>query len=413
MIFSYQAKDGTGRTVTGSLEAQSERHAASEIRALGYFPLRLAPQPATAGAGDSSYSAAGNYASAPVSGRSTSVGRWLLVHFVFPIVSGVGLRDLALLFRQFAAMIHSGVPIYQCLTTLVQQSNSPALRGCLRKISVQVQAGGTLTEAMAEFPWIFTEFHRAMIAAGEQTGQLDLMFNRLSDALEQEYGIRNVIKRETWYPVLTLVSSFLIPPIVDVVVRNDWNAYYQDAIKPLQISCEVILAIFVLTKLGAQFKTFYDTIIAHLPGIGGAVRMVSLARFARALASLYAAGVIIPEAIRYAAAATGNEFMKNRLLTAIPGLQGGGGMVQALGKTRVLPPLVMSMLGTGEQTGSLDQTMDKVAEYYEMEAATRMHQLSVSLGAFALIIAGVQVAIILGKFYGGYANDLMKQMDSN
>ena len=132
--------------------------------------------------------------------------------------------------------------------------------------------------------------------------------------------------------------------------------------------------------------------LPSLPGIGGATRMVALARFARALASLYAAGVAIPEALRYAAAATGNAFMAKRMLTAIPALQGGHGIAEALMATHIFPPMVISMLGTGEQTGGLDATMDKVAEYYEMESATRLHQLSVALGALStMVIVGIKV----------------------
>ena len=109
--------------------------------------------------------------------------------------------------------------------------------------------------------------------------------------------------------------------------------------------------------------------------------MIALARFARVLSSLYAAGLPIPEMIQGAAAATGNAYMERRMCTAIPAIQGGRGLTEALHATRMFPPLVLSMLGTGEQTGSLDMTMDKVAEYYEAESAARLHQLAVALGA--------------------------------
>ena len=134
--------------------------------------------------------------------------------------------------------------------------------------------------------------------------------------------------------------------------------------------------------------------------------MVALARFARALASLYSAGVAIPEALEAAAAATGNAYMARRMVSAVPALQGGRGITEALAATDIFPPMVVSMLGTGEQTGGLDMTMDKVAEYYEQEAAVRLHQLSVTLGAVALIIAGIRVAIVVGNFYTGYFNHM-------
>jgi type IV pilus assembly protein PilC len=435
MLYSYQAKDQSGRTVTGALDADSERQAAQEIRDMGYFPMRLAPQ---RGGGatfspqndssqndssqnnsfqDNSYqtNSAMNGPAATSPARAMSPGIWLLAHLVFPLFSGVGLRDMALMYRQFSSMLGAGVPIYQCLTSLTQQTGNSVLRGHLRRITARVQEGEMLTTAMSEAPWIFTEFHRAMISAGEVSGRLDTMMSRLSSALEQEYTLRNNIKRETWYPIVTLLMSFLLPPLVLIVVNHDVHAYLVQAIYPLLISVGVVAAIYVVGKLLSQFKVVFDALIAGLPGIGGAVRMIALARFSRALASLYASGVGIPEALRFSAAATGNAYMARRMISAIPAIQGGQGIAQALAATRIFPPMVVSMLGTGEQTGGLDMTMDKVAEYYEQESVVRLHQLSVTLGAAAMIIAGIRVAILVGNFYTGYfdkMNDLANP-DSN
>lgn len=416
MLYSYQAKDQSGRTVTGALDAETERQAAQEIRDMGYFPMRLAPQQG----GTAAFSPQTNFPQESPSDRSMqngptstgsagmlprramSPGLWLLAHLVFPLFSGVGLRDMALMYRQFAAMLGAGVPIYQCLTSLTQQTGNTVLRGHLRKITARVQEGEMLTTAMADTPWIFTDFHRAMISAGEVSGRLDTMMGRLSSALEQEYALRNNIKRETWYPSVTLLLSFLLPPLVLLVVSHDVRAYLDAAVYPLLAVAGAVAGIYVVGKLLSQFKFFFDAIISSLPGIGGAVRMVSLARFSRALASLYASGVGIPEAIRFSAAATGNEFLARRMLSAIPSIQGGRGIAESLMATRAFPPMVVSMLGTGEQTGGLDAVMDKVAEYYEQESVVRLHQLAVSLGAFAMIVAGIRVAIVVGNFYTGY-----------
>lgn len=417
MIYSYQAKDRQGRTVTGALDAPDERQAAHEIREMGYFPMRVAAQAEAVSAGNGGYAGpAATYAPRPAgTGYSVpaappmTVGRWMMVHLVYSFWSGVGLRDMALMYRQFAAMLGAGVPIYQALSTLSAQTSNTTLRRILARIAARVQNGEKLTLAMAEFPWVFNEFHRAMIYAGEQSGRLDVMMNRLSAALEQEYGLRAIIKKETWYPGFTLVASFLLPPLVDLVVHNDVKLYFHDAILPLLQVLVIVFAVFVATKVASQFKLFYDTLIAHLPPLAGAVRMIALARFARVLSSLYAAGLPIPEMIKGAAAATGNAYMERRMCTAIPAIEGGHGLTEALRATRVFPPLVLSMLATGEQTGSLDMTMDKIAEYYEAESATRLHQMAVALGAFAMMLVGVRVLIVLGKSYGAYWNN-MEQM---
>ena len=435
MLYSYQAKDQTGRTVTGALDADNERQAAQEIRDMGYFPMRLAPQrggtatlsPQNGSSPGNSYqensyqnnstlnSSVLNGTNGLLPRRKMSFGLWVLVHFVFPIWSGVGLRDMALMYRQFSAMLGAGVPIYQCLTSLTQQTGNSILRGHLRRITTCVQEGEMLTTAMSEMPWIFTDFHRAMISAGEISGRLDIMMSRLSSALEQEYTLRNSIKRETWYPVVTLLMSFLVPPLVLVVVNHDIHGYLVQAVYPLLITAGVVLGIYVVGKLLSQFKFIFDGLIASLPGIGGAVRMICLARFARALASLYASGVGIPDALRFSAAATGNSYMARRIVSAIPAIQGGQGITEALAATRIFPPMVLSMLGTGEQTGGLDMTMDKVAEYYEQESVVRLHQLCVTLGALAMMIAGIRVLMLLIAFYTGYFNKMndLANPDSN
>ena len=420
MIYSYQAKDPSGRTVTGSLDAPDERQAAQEIRDMGYFPMRLAPQQGGAATltpqnGAPFYGGPPQRAAQTPARPAMPMGRWLLAKLVYPIWSGVGLRDLALLYRQFSAMLNAGVPIYQCLTSLTQQSGNSRLRNYLMRISARVLEGEMLTEAFAEFPWVFTDFHRAMIGAGEKSGRLDVMMSRLASALEQEYALRSAIKRETWYPAVTLLMSFLLPPVVYLIVQPNVWKYYHEAIQPLLIVGGVLAAGYVATRLLSNFKGAYDWLLASLPGIGGAVRMVALARFARVIASLFAAGVSIPECLRAAAAATGNAYMERRMVSAVPALQDGRGIAEALSATRVFPAMVISMLGTGEQTGSLDMTMDKVAEYYEQESAVRLHQLSVALGALALTIAGIRVAIVVGEFYTGYFNKMndMANPDSN
>jgi type II secretory pathway component PulF len=301
------------------------------------------------------------------------------------------------------------------LTSLTQQTSNARLRKYLARISTRVLEGAMLTEAFAEFPWVFTDFHRAMITAGEQSGGLDIMMARLASALEQEYALRAVIKREMTSPFLTLLAFFLIPPAIDLVVFHSVRLYFHDAVLPLLKFGAVILAVYVLTRLASQFKVFYDGLIANLPPIGGVVRMIALARFSRVIAALYAAGVSIPEALRTAAAATGNAYMERRMASAIPALQGGHGIAEALVATRIFPPMVMSMLGTGEQTGSLDMTMDKVAEYYEQESAVRLHQLCVSLKAFMTVLIGIKVLMLLIQFYTGYFNsyDHMADPDAN
>ena len=195
--------------------------------------------------------------------------------------------------------------------------------------------------------------------------------------------------------------------------RGNGGEYLRDLMPPILEGLAFVLALFVITRLGPQVKVFYDGVLSLLPGIGGAVRMIALARFARALSLLYAAGLSVPNAIRAAAAACGNAYLGGKMVRAIPALESGEGIAQSLMQTGAFPPMVITMMGVGEQTGDLDQTMTKVAEYFEQEAAVRLHQLGVTLGVAVTVFVGVRVGfsviVLFGLFQRHYERNGLGQ----
>ena len=395
MIYSYEAKDEAGHTVTGSLSARDERTAVRQVRDLGFFPMRVA-------AADSSRVGTQQTKAATAAGPNK-----FLQTFAYPLWSGVAPMDLAICYRQWATLIGAGVPLFRSLTSLSAQARSGALRRSLEQIGQTVQEGGTLSDGMARFPWIFSEFHRAMIRSGEQTGGLDTTFRRLADAMDQEMALRRTLQRETLMPKITLVASFLLPPLFYLFVGGI-KAYLTHAVLPLLALGGTGLGLYVVNRLGMQQKRGYDTFTANIPGIGGTVRLVALARFARALASLYGAGVSMPQAIQSAAEVCGNAFLGTKMIRAIPDIEAGQGLAWSLGKTGAFPPMVVSMIQTGEETGSLDAMMDKVAEHYEQDVVVRLHQTSVAVGTATMLIAGVVVGAIVIQFYTGYFTNIFK-----
>ncbi len=396
MIYSYEAKDEAGQTVTGSLHAQDERTAARQVRELGFFPLRVA---AASGTGQV------QAREQPVSAAGPNK---LLQTFVYPLWSGVAPMDLAICYRQWATLIGAGVPLFRSLTSLSAQARSGPLRRSLEQIARTVEEGGTLSEGMARFPWIFTDFHRAMIRSGEKTGGLDTTFRRLADAMDQEMALRRTLKRETLMPKINFAAAFLLPPLVYLFLGNV-KAYVSHAVLPLLALAGTGLGFYVINRLGMQQRRGYDTLTANIPGIGGTVRLVALARFARALASLYGAGVSMPQAIQSAAEVCGNAFLGNKMIRAIPDIEAGQGLAWSLGRTGAFPPMVVSMIQTGEETGSLDAMMDKVAEHYEQDVVVRLHQTSVAVGTATMLIVGIFVGVIVIQAYTGYFTSVLKQ----
>jgi type IV pilus assembly protein PilC len=450
MLYSYEAKDGSGRTVTGTVDAEEERAAANQILSQGYFLMRLKPAPNQVHAGAAvrpnqgpadmpvrqtfprADESAPYYAAAPsvampemayapgTAGYAQtanpfpeppkSAGRVFVERVIYPIWSGVSLRDLAVLYRQLAALLNAGVSIPQSLQTLVAQGTRGQLKQSLTEMIQIVQSGGQLSDAMRRFPWIFHESHLAMITAGEQTGGLDTMCRRLADRLEQEYSVRQTVKKEMVMPILTLFAFFLLPPLFLFFVGNA-RGYYETAVVPLLQFFGVVGVIYACSRWLAQVRIITDTIYALLPIIGGVVRLLTYARFARTLATLYASGILVNVGIKYAADASGNTYIGRKILKSLDYLERGYGITDALAATRAFPPMVISMLSTSEHTGSLDVLMDKVADFYDAEAAVKLHQVCVSVGALATVIMGIKVLILLTKFYGGYYNSLLNMGD--
>lgn len=395
MIYSYEAKNEAGQTVSGSLSAQDERTAVRQVHDLGFFPLRVAAV------------SIGGQTRVQEQVPAGTTGHKLFQTFVYPLWSGVSPMDLAICYRQWATLIGAGVPLFRSINSLAAQARSGPLRRSLKHVAGIVEAGGTLSEGMARFPWIFTDFHRAMIRSGEQTGGLDTTFRRLADAMDQEMALRRTLKRETLMPKINLAAAFLLPPLFYLFIGGV-KAYVSHAILPLLALAGAGLGFYVINRLGMQQKRGYDALTANLPGIGGTVRLVAMARFARALASLYGAGVGMAPAIRAAAEVCGNAFLGTKMIRAIPDIEAGEGLAWSLGKTGAFPPMVLSMVQTGEETGSLDAMMDKVAEHYEQDVVVRLHQTSVAVGTATMLIAGVVVGAIVIQFYTGYFSNILK-----
>ena len=415
MLYSYEAKDSLGKRVSGTVEAPDERGAARHVQAEGYFLMRLTASPAPVAAGVEGYAPTGAAYTGPRDGSApppppahVSPGRWLLMKLVYPLWTGVSMRDLAVMFRQFATLLDAGVPLQRAIVTMQHQAPNEILRKCLGTISIRVNAGGTISDGMAEYPWIFPDYQRAAIIAGEAIGNVDIQFRRLAVALEEEFTLRSTIKREMFRPAVNITAMFLFPPLV-LLFMGKVHGYVVEAVYPLLTTIGIIFGCYVMTRLATSFRWFYDAALSIIPGISGAVRMIAFARFGRTLAAMYAAGVNIAQALHYSIQASGNTYLGGRMAPMIPMIQAGEGITSTFSHTRIFPPMVISMIGTGEESGNLDVMMDKMASFYEEEAKFKLHQLSSSLGALTSVVIGIRIGIIVIKFYSGFYGSMMDE----
>ncbi len=389
-LFRYVAQTPEGREVRGTVQASTRLEATDAVRKQGYWLLELyaEPEPTT-----------------PV--RAAHQGVWQ------PLFGGIPLKTLAVFFRQFAAMLAAGVPIYQALETLGNQRGGNArLRRALNDIRNSILAGERLADAFDRHPAIFSPIIRAMIRVGETGGALETILRQIATYLENELELRRLISRVTFYPKLVLFFAILIPgliPALITMVGAPGGAPVGETLAGIAWTyAKILLAVFVVWaafRLAMQaqgFRYAWGLFTVSLPWIGFTVRQLALARFARALSALYGAGLPLSQAIRYAADATGNEYLRSRIQPAGSKLEAGYSITDTFASTGVFPPMVMDMVATGENTGELGFMMDKVAEYYEEEGKLRSHQAGHILGVAVYLGVAIYVAIILIQFYAGY-----------
>jgi type IV pilus assembly protein PilC len=317
-------------------------------------------------------------------------------------------------------MISSGVGVSEALAVIAERCSDPRLRKSLRRASMLTSQGKPLSVVMAEEPQIYPPLTVAMIQAAEQSGRLDEIFGRLAEYHEREYQLRMMLSRETFYPKVLLLAIIFIPTLGNAVVKwlteSTWAAvayFIRSLLLYALIAALPAAALWAVWRSLRRSETgtaAIDSLKLKIPLIGKVVYRLGMARFARTLATLYAAGVSMAHALRLSGEATANAHLKQIAYRAADGVQTGGGLTEALSKAGLDDTMVLSMLRTGEHTGDIETTMVHVAEYYEDEAQTATKQMAVAIIPIAVIIAGIAVGAMMlrfyvGQLYGGLVNE--------
>jgi type II secretory pathway component PulF len=433
--YSYDARDLNGNILSGIIEAEGPSGAASVLREQGLFPSRIervnnaaaavvtpprVPEmgyngpmnptmpPGTLPGSSRPQMPNGSPPPAPALPEDGSRRRISLI----PWLSGVGLQDLAVNYRQMSTLFDAGVPMVQALTTLSEQTRNTNLRKILTECAAAVGSGYPLSSVMFRYPAVFTTLQYEMIRAGETSGQLDLMCRRLAGYLEREIELRRKLKRETMYQKIVGVVASLVVMLLAALFGG-----ISMFLMVVGIELGFLAAGFGLwwfARFLYQFPevaALWDGFKLLVPGLGGVVRRYATARFCRALGTLYSGGVNLTRAVEISARACGNGAIAKRLLDNASVLNFGEGLSGMLAKSGLLSPLAVQMARTGEQTGSLDTMMDKVADYLEDEADVKAHQLATGFGVAISILAGLIVLIIAITFFTGYFGAVFSEAD--
>jgi type IV pilus assembly protein PilC len=327
------------------------------------------------------------------------------------------LAERVQLFRELATLVKAGMSLGMALATLEEHGGSVEQRTALRDAARSVSSGKRLSEVMQRHPKIFSELNVALIAAGEEGGHLEEMLTLSADYLERDLEFQQTLARETLYPKLLLGAVVLIPLATRMIIAGLTLSFGQALLIGLKFAAAsalfVLLPLYVLYLVyrryyaTAQGRRAIDALKLRAPIFGAVSMKLSWARLCRALSALYAAGVNIRSAVGIAANGAANRAIEEALLRAVPALERGEKLSDSLAKTGQIPPLALSMLRTGEESGQIDTTMVKVADYFEAEALTTVRKSMTMIVPLAVILFGVVVLIMAISAYMGYAGGVL------
>ena len=324
------------------------------------------------------------------------------------------------LFRELATLVNAGMSLGMALSSLEERGGSPEMRAALRDAARSVSSGKRFSEVMARHPKVFSELNVALIAAGEEGGHLDEMLTLSADYLERDLEFQQNLARETLYPKLLLAAVVLIPLATRMIIAGLTLSLGQALLVGIKFAA--VVGLFVLLPLGvlymvyrryyhstAQGRRTIDDLKLRVPIWGAVSAKLAWARLCRALSALYGAGVNIRSAVGIASNTAANRAIEEALTGTVPALERGEKLSDALAKTGQIPPLALSMLRTGEQTGQIDSTMAKVADYFEAEAFTTVRKGMTAIVPLAVIFFGVVVFMMAAQAYAGYFSGLLNQ----
>lgn len=331
----------------------------------------------------------------------------------------VKLIKLSLFCRQFSTMVDAGVSLVRCLDVLSRQTEDPRLKKILIDVGERVEGGESLSRAMQRHPRTFNNLFIGLIRAGEVGGVLEEALQRLSQFLEADVNLRRKVKAALTYPLIVVLAAVGIVVLLMVVVVPQFTEIFKDlglkddefpaATKFLMdlsdnmvVNWHIFLIVFIAIYVG--FKMFsstrfgrrvVDRIKLKIPVFGPLHLKVCMARFSRTMGTLLTSGVPILQAMETVAGTVGNSIMSDAVLDARARIREGDRIGDPLEASRLFPPMVVHMIGVGEESGSLDYMLQKIADFYEAEVEATLQSLTSALEPILIVFLGVIVGFIV------------------
>ncbi len=399
--FRYMAKDSSGKSVSAVMEAQDEKSLTDSLRQQGMIIISVVPEKAA--------KARGGAAGSPAGGRAGGK---------------IKLSELVLFSRQLATMIDSGIPLMSALEIMTEQIEHKGFRATVQQVKESVGAGSSFYEALAKHPKAFSPLFVHMVKAGESSGALDDIMDRLAGYLEKTDHLIRKVKAAMVYPLVVSTMAVLITLVLMIKVVPVFKTMFQDFGGELPMPTQILISIsdflihyflvwvsvvVITTILVTRFiktekgKLLFDGFKLKMPVFGILMKKVAVSKFSRTLSTLVKSGVPILAALEIVGKTSGNKVIENAVARVRVSIREGENITDPLIKSKVFPPLVCRMISVGEQSGELEKMLTKIADFYDDQVDAAVSGITsliepLVIAFLGIVIGGIVICMFLPIF---------------
>lgn len=387
-LFEYTVKDKTGKLSKGTVEDASITKLRERLHSQGVLIVSIKPAKKTF--------------------RKTNLGR-------------VKPDEIVIFSRQLTTLVESGIPLVQSMEILMEQTKNPYFKTVVSTITTDIKEGNAFNVALAKHPRVFSEFYVSMVKAGETSGKLAEIVDRVSTYLEETLALQRKIKSALMYPLVVVCMAFAITGFLIVKVIPTFKGIFDQLGGELPAPTKVLifisdvarqyflLVIAVMIGLGIGFvqlirtpqgKKVFDATLLKLPVFGELISKIAVAKFCRTFTTLVQSGVPILTSLDIVGSTSGNKVMEEAVLSSKKFVQEGESISEPLARSSVFPPMVIRMISVGEKTGKLQEMLSKIAVFYESEVDTAVSGLTsmiepLIIGFLGILIGGIVISLFL------------------
>ncbi len=395
--FKYEAVDSAGKKISDTVSAKDEQAAKLALRKLD---LQV-----------TSISSAGSIFDMNIGGGGKVKAR-------------VSSQDMVIFTRQFATMIGAGIPVMECLETLAEQADDPGFKNMLNTITADVRGGNDLSTAMGKHSNVFPDIYVNMIRAGEASGQIDTILDRLAEYQESTEALKSEIKTAMTYPIISIVMISGITTFLLVFIIPKFEKIFTQMGVPLPAPTKFVMALSrfmtnycyiifislaVLIFGTAKFKKtekgrrVWDKMMLKLPVFGNLFQKVALSRFARTFSTLLRSGVPILGALEIVSQTSGNTVISDAIDASRESIRQGDNLAKPLANCPIFPPMVVRMIQVGERSGALEVLLEKISEFYDQQVSATVDALTsliepIMIGVMGFMVGGIVLSVFLPIF---------------